>query len=194
MFTAILKKRSASGIRASKFEGLDAMALQAQMAAGTTSALALTRYCLQRINRVDHNGPTLRSVIEVNPDALSQARALDAERAAGMSEELIQQEFYCSFEGIQTGAVFGRQMQEAESEGRICGVPWQPEFPVDTWWDIGTGDPTAIWFTQDIGREIHVIDYYENSGAGVGIDTPNKPTSNVMMLEGQLMLVIEMPV
>ncbi len=83
MFTAILKKRSASGIRASKFEGLDAMALQAQMAAGTTSALALTRYCLQRINRVDHNGPTLRSVIEVNPDALSQARALDAERAAG---------------------------------------------------------------------------------------------------------------
>jgi amidase len=59
------------------------MALQAQMAAGTTSALALTRYCLQRINRVDHNGPTLRSVIEVNPDALSHARALDAERAAG---------------------------------------------------------------------------------------------------------------
>ncbi|NBT91248.1 MAG: hypothetical protein EBT37_01015 [Betaproteobacteria bacterium] len=83
MFTAILKKRSAFGIRASKFEGLDAMALQAQMAAGTTSASALTRYCLQRINRVDHNGPTLRSVIEVNPDALSHARALDAERAAG---------------------------------------------------------------------------------------------------------------
>ena len=31
-------------------------------------------------------------------------------------------------------------------------------------------------------------------GAGVGGDTPNNPTSNVMMFEGELMLVIEMPV
>jgi phage terminase large subunit len=95
---------------------------------------------------------------------------IQSEREAGMSEEMIQQEFYCSFEGVQSGSVFGKQMQLAEQEGRICGVPWQPEFPVDTWWDIGTGDPTAIWFTQSIGKEIHVIDYYENSGAGVGID------------------------
>jgi len=95
---------------------------------------------------------------------------IQAERNEGMSEELIQQEFYCSFEGVLVGSVFGRQLQAAEKEGRVCGVPWQPEFPVNTWWDIGTGDPTAIWFTQDVGREIHVIDYYENSGAGVGID------------------------
>jgi hypothetical protein len=95
---------------------------------------------------------------------------IQAERDAGMSEELIQQEFFCSFEGVMVGSVFGHAMNEAEREGRICGVPWQSEFPVDTWWDIGVGDPTAIWFTQDVGREIHVIDYYENSGAGVGID------------------------
>ncbi|MEI6617688.1 MAG: amidase [Betaproteobacteria bacterium] len=66
----------------SKLEGLDGAALQAQMAAGTTSALALTRYCLKRIEAVDANGPCLRSVIEVNPDALAQARALDSERQA----------------------------------------------------------------------------------------------------------------
>lgn len=95
---------------------------------------------------------------------------IEAERREGMDEDLIQQEYYCSFEGVQRGAVFGRQMELAEREGRICGVPWQPEFPVSTWWDIGTGDPTAIWFTQDVGREIHVIDYYENSGVGVGVD------------------------
>lgn len=95
---------------------------------------------------------------------------IDAERREGMSEELIQQEFYCSFEGVQQGAIFGRQMNEAEREGRICSVPWQPEFAVDTWWDIGTGDPTSIWFTQTVGREVHVIDFYENSGIGVGMD------------------------
>jgi len=96
--------------------------------------------------------------------------AIEQERREGMSEELIQQEYYCSFEGVLQGSVFGKQMQMAERDGRVCSVPYQPEFPVDTWWDIGTGDPTAIWFTQNIGREIHVIDYYENSGAGVGID------------------------
>lgn len=95
---------------------------------------------------------------------------IDAERRQGMDEDLIQQEYYCSFEGARHGAIFGRQMSEAEAEGRICGVPWQPELPVDTWWDIGTGDATSIWFTQNAGREVHVIDYYENAGTGVGID------------------------
>ena len=95
---------------------------------------------------------------------------IDAERREGMDEDLIQQEYYCSFEGVMRGAVFGRQMEQAEKDGRICSVPWQPELAVSTWWDIGTGDPTAIWFTQDVGREIHVIDYYENSGVGVGVD------------------------
>ncbi len=95
---------------------------------------------------------------------------MDAERREGMDEELIQQEYYCSFAGAQQGSIFGRQMDDAERDGRICSVPWQREFAVSTWWDIGTGDATAIWFTQDVGRAIHVIDYYENSGAGVGID------------------------
>jgi phage terminase large subunit len=131
--------------------------------------------------RGKNHGWHLYSMARGNPDwyaeiltvndtqAISEAD-IQAERAAGMSEELIQQEFYCSFEGVLSGSVFGRQMQEAEKDGRICGVPYNPDLPVDTWWDIGTGDPTAIWFTQDAGREIHVIDYYENSGAGVGID------------------------
>ncbi len=131
--------------------------------------------------RGKNHGYALYQMAKDNPDwyaeiltvkdtqALSLAD-IDAERKAGMSEELIEQEFYCSFEGVQSGAVFGKQMQEAEQDGRICAVPWQPEHAVDTWWDIGTGDPTAIWFTQNIGREVHVIDYYENSGAGVGID------------------------
>jgi phage terminase large subunit len=95
---------------------------------------------------------------------------IEAERREGMDEEMIQQEYYCSFAGAMQGSIFGKQMDEADQEGRICAVPWQREFPVSTWWDIGTGDATAIWFTQDVGREVHVIDYYENSGPGVGID------------------------
>lgn len=58
-------------------------ALQAAMAAGTLTALRLTTACLERIAALDHSGPTLRSVIEVNPDAPAIAAERDAERAAG---------------------------------------------------------------------------------------------------------------
>ena len=109
-------------------------------------------------------------VLTINDTKVLTDADIEAERQSGMTEDMIQQEFYCSFMGVQSGSVFGKAMQDADNDGRICGVPWQPDMPVDTWWDIGTGDPTAIWFTQTIGREIHVIDYYENSGAGVGID------------------------
>jgi amidase len=57
--------------------------LQAAMAAGTVTALRLTAACLERIAALDHSGPTLRSVIEINPDALAIAAERDAERAAG---------------------------------------------------------------------------------------------------------------
>ena len=83
MSQLVRKTSASSGIPRSKLEGLDAAALQAQMAAGTNSAVALTRYCLKRIQGIDQKGPALRSVIEINPEALAQARALDAERQAG---------------------------------------------------------------------------------------------------------------
>ncbi|WP_033923435.1 amidase [Sphingomonas sp. 37zxx] len=58
-------------------------AVQADMAAGRTSAERLTRAYLARIAAIDRKGPTLRSVIALNPEAVAQARALDAERKAG---------------------------------------------------------------------------------------------------------------
>jgi amidase len=53
------------------------------MAAGESSAVELARAYLERIEAVDRAGPQLRSVIEVNPEALQIAEALDRERAEG---------------------------------------------------------------------------------------------------------------
>jgi amidase len=53
------------------------------MASGRWTARELTRLYLDRIAALDRQGPTLRSVIETNPDALAIAEALDAERRAG---------------------------------------------------------------------------------------------------------------
>jgi amidase len=57
--------------------------LAADLAAGRTTSLALVEASLHRIEEVDRAGPTLRSVLAVNPAARDEARALDAERAAG---------------------------------------------------------------------------------------------------------------
>jgi amidase len=57
--------------------------LAARMANGRLDAVRLTRYHLDRIRRIDRSGPELRSMIEVNPDALAEARRLDRERRTG---------------------------------------------------------------------------------------------------------------
>jgi amidase len=53
------------------------------LAAGRTTSEALVKAYLDRIEKLDRSGPTLRSIISINPQALEQARALDAERKAG---------------------------------------------------------------------------------------------------------------
>ena len=53
------------------------------MAAGRYTSRRLVELYTERIEAIDRSGPTLRSVIELNPDALAIADALDAERKSG---------------------------------------------------------------------------------------------------------------
>ena len=57
--------------------------LQAAMASGETTSRGLTRDYTKRIEKKDFSGPTLNSIIELNPDADAIARGLDDERKAG---------------------------------------------------------------------------------------------------------------
>ena len=92
---------------------------------------------------------------------------IEAERREGMVEEMIQQEYFCSFESAIPGAYFSVEMRRAEDDGRITQVPFEPALPVDTWWDLGVNDATSIWFTQSHGQEVRCINYYETSGEGL---------------------------
>lgn len=58
-------------------------ALQEKMKKGELSSRAITELYLQRIAAIDQKGPALKAVIEINPDALSIADAMDQERKAG---------------------------------------------------------------------------------------------------------------
>ncbi|PVD51847.1 amidase [Terrimonas sp.] len=57
--------------------------LQEKIAAGKYSSEQITKLYLQRIEAIDKNGPKLNSVIEINPDAVSIAKAMDDERNTG---------------------------------------------------------------------------------------------------------------
>lgn len=61
------------------------------------------------------------------------------------------------------GAIYAKQLQEAELAGRITSVPYNPASLVHTHWDLGYSDATAIWFVQKVGFEYHLIDYYEDN-------------------------------
>lgn len=56
--------------------------LQAGMASGRFTAVSLVRKYSDRIEKIDRHGPSLRAVVEMNPDALEIARELDRERKA----------------------------------------------------------------------------------------------------------------
>ena len=93
-------------------------------------------------------------------ETLSRARR-------SMSEEEYLQEYECSFTASVKGSYYGKLIEQAEHDGRICGVPYNPGSAVITAWDLGFSDSTAIWFAQVIGQEVHVIDYYASSGVGL---------------------------
>jgi phage terminase large subunit len=90
-----------------------------------------------------------------------------ASAKAQMSDDQYAQEWETSFEAAIQGAYFGKEMLEAEQQGRISNVPVEKGSLVHTAWDLGIGDSTAIWMVQQVGKEVRVIDYYEASGVGL---------------------------
>jgi len=85
-----------------------------------------------------------------------------------MTRDEYAQEFECSFEASVKGAIYGELVASARESGRVTVVPYDPALPVDTDWDLGVGDATAIWFSQSLRTgEVRLIDYYEASGEGL---------------------------
>ena len=109
------------------------------------------------------------SYLTVNDTKLITAEQLDEERRQGRSEELIQQEYYVSFERGVEGSYYGRLLDTARKEGRIgmpCYTDWS--IGVQTAWDIGYGDSTSIIFFQCLkDGSVHIVDYEEATGKGI---------------------------
>lgn len=105
-----------------------------------------------RIHRASETG-------YVSDDELSAARRQ-------MSAEQYEQEFECSWSAAVLGSYYGKLLDEAHSR-MLSQLNPEKGHKVETWWDLGIGDSTAIWFAQRVGPEIRVLDYYEASGEGL---------------------------
>ena len=130
--------------------------------------------------RGENHGYTLYTLAKENPDLwyaemltvldtfrpdgtpVITQEMIENEKKSGMSAALVQQEFYCSFQGNIEGAYYGQELVDARTEHRICHVPHERNTQVFTYWDLGWDDSTTIWFGQYVGPEVRWINYYEN--------------------------------
>jgi phage terminase large subunit len=81
-----------------------------------------------------------------------------------MTDEAYAAEMECNPDAIVTGRIFLQHLQRKQ----ITKVPWQPDGgPVFTGWDLGMSDTTSIWVAQAVGKEVHLLDFYEQSGQGL---------------------------
>lgn len=58
-------------------------------------------------------------------------------------------------------AIYANELRAVDVEGRIRRVPYDPQKPVDTAWDLGFGDMVSIWMYQQFPLELRIIDYEE---------------------------------
>jgi len=101
----------------------------------------------------DHDGNPLVTALELE--------------TSGLGIEQIRREFYCDFKANRlkrAESTFYERLSQAESEGRITKVPYDPAYKVNTYWDVGVVDYTVIWFIQEKTEYLDIIDCYISRG------------------------------
>lgn len=102
-------------------------------------------------------------VLTVDETGVLSSEVLEEERSSGMEEEMIQQEYYCSFDAALHGSYYGKLLNEAQRDGRI-GAYGALDGPIHLVWDLGRSDDTAIWFYQVHQGVLRIVGYYSSHG------------------------------
>lgn len=82
------------------------------------------------------NEDWLTVIYKASETGLLDDGELEAARAM-MSEDQYNQEFECSWNANVPGAIYGTELEEAQGEGRVCNVPYDPAVKVDTFLILG---------------------------------------------------------
>lgn len=118
-------------------------------------------------NDADGKPDWFRLMLRASETGILPKEELEA-AASQMTADQYAQEFECSFEAAITGAYYAKELQAADTDGRITDVPVDPATPVHTAWDLGVADSTTIVFFQaPRGGSVRIVDAYEASGHGL---------------------------
>lgn len=60
------------------------------------------------------------------------------------------------------GAIYAKELRQAQLDGRICRVPYDNLKPVQVFCDLGWADSTSLWYAQRVGFEYRLIESYQN--------------------------------
>jgi len=101
----------------------------------------------------------------------SDTKLLDPQELASarneMGDDKYQQEFECSFNAAVEGSYYGQMINDLEAKNQITTIPRETLSKTYCAWDLGMSDSTAIWVAQVVGKEIRLVDFYENHGQGL---------------------------
>ena len=119
-----------------------------------------------RMDRMARNNPKwfFQKLTVDDTNAISM-EAIQDDRDSGMSEAMIQQEYYCSYDLSVEGAYYSAVMGKMMDNGQIGVVNHNPHHQVYAILDFGY--TTAVWFVQEVGVNAHIIRYYEESGRSI---------------------------
>lgn len=82
---------------------------------------------------------------------------IERERAEGMDESMIRQEYYCDPTAAFTGSFYARELERMKMEGRMTAVEHDPRYPVYASWDLGWVDHMTAVFVQPVGNRSNIV-------------------------------------
>lgn len=98
----------------------------------------------------------------------SESGIIPPEELADLKASMTQEAYNAEMECDPNATVTGRILLPYLNQQQVTRVPYQLDGgPVITAWDLGMSDTTSIWTAQVVGREVHLLEFYENSGHGL---------------------------
>lgn len=116
---------------------------------------------------VKHPNEWYTEKITNNESGMISEQEFKEMRERGVSEDIIQGEYFCDWHRGVEGAYFAKLINNLRLDNRIGNIARDDYALVHTSWDLGYGDSTSIWFYQLINNSVHLIDYYENNNEGL---------------------------
>lgn len=114
------------------------------------------------VQRAQDDPDWLSLTIRASESGLLPQAELDALRKE-LTEDAWRQEMECDFDAALPGAIFGKELWQAEQDGRIKLGLYDPAMKTHAVLDLGFSDDTAIWWFQ-VGKELRIVDCYSTHG------------------------------